>query len=165
MYNSNGREKNPEDRVRRNKERYVIDVVEADGKIRGPVLPRGRKWCVETKAWWHSWRKSPQSMLMTETDWEEMLVTALLHNMMWAQSDPDYTDSGRPKNGAVSATQLASEIRQRVGKMGATYEDRKKLRMAVETPQSRKNEEEIIAEDAEKAVNYAEMLNEAAAEL
>jgi len=159
VYNSNGREKNPEDRVRRNKERYVIDYVEADGKFHGPVLPKTRDWCAETKQWWYEWRKSPQAMLMTNTDWEEMKVTAILYDMMW---NPGGASN---KNGAVSATQLASEIRQRVGKMGATYEDRKKLRMAVETPMSRKTNEEIIKEDAKNAVNYVEMLAEEAAAL
>jgi hypothetical protein len=162
VYNSNGREKNPEDRVRRNKERYVIDYVEADGRMHGPPLPRGKEWCDETKKWWHNWRKSPQAMLMTETDWEEMQVTALLHNMLW---DPTGSTPSGSKFGAVSATQLASEIRQRVGKFGATYEDRKKLRMAVETPMSRKTNEELIREDAEKAVNYAEMLAAEAADI
>jgi len=59
--------------------------------------------------------------------------------------------------------QLASEIRQRVGKFGCTYEDRKKLRMSVDTPQSLKNAEDSFDSDAEKAINYAERLAKKAA--
>lgn len=166
MYKSNGREKNPEDRVRRNPETYVIDYVEWDGKKHGPPLPRGYTWCQQTRKWWATWRTSPQSMLMTETDWEFMLETAILHNMLWtppaAYEDEGYR--GRRPNGAVSQTQLASEIRQRVGKFGATYEDRKKLRMSVDTPQGLRDGKAAIEADAEKAVDYATRLAEKAAE-
>lgn len=163
MYKSNGMEKNPADRVRRNKETYVIDHVEADGRMHGPPLPKGRKWCAETRSWWHNWRKSPQAMLMVETDWDVMLETALLHQMLWGKADDEPEEGKRRPNGAVSATQLAAEIRQRVGKFGATYEDRKKLRMSVETPASRLSEEQLIDADAERAVDYMTLVAEAAA--
>lgn len=166
LYNSNGREKNPEDRVRRNVgETYVIDYVKADGKLHGPPLPRGIVWCDRTKDWWHAWRKSDNAMLMTDMDWEFHLDTAILHNMLW--SPPDYSsyEDGKYKrpNGAVSQTQLASEIRQRVGKFGATYEDRKKLRMAVDSPMTQQSDEDQIEEEAEAAVDYATRLAEKAA--
>jgi len=90
-------------------------------------------------------------MLMTETDWDFMLDTAVLHQMLWSGTSP----SGRG-NGAVSAVQLASEIRQRVSKFGATYEDRKKLRMSVDTPQSRMDAQSDDAEQA--AVDYAALV-------
>lgn len=134
MYGSSGREKNPADRIRRNAETYVIDNPTSDGKLHGPRLPKARVWCDETVEWWAIWRRSDQAMLMTSTDWSFMLDTAVLHNMLWSGQ----SQNGRG-NGAVSDVQLASEIRQRVGKFGATYEDRKKLRMAIDCPQSRLN--------------------------
>lgn len=170
MYRGGGKgEKNPADRIRRNPETYVIDNVEWDGVKRGPSLPRGRTWCVETKRWWDQWRKSPQSMLMTDSDWDFMLDTALLHNMLWSQGEAEkFYDENRPggrrPNGAVSTVQLAAEIRQRVAKFGATYEDRKKLRMVVSSPALEQMNEDRFSEDADDAVDYAERLLKKAAE-
>lgn len=166
MYNSNGREKNPADRVRRNPETYVIDYVEWDGKMHGPPLPKAYEWCQATKDWWATWRHSPQSMVMTDTDWDFMLDTAILHNMLWSPV-PEVDDDNpnrRRTNGAVSVTQLAGEIRQRVSKFGVTYEDRKKLRMSVDTPQTSMDSERAIDADAEVLVDYVEMLNKNVAE-
>lgn len=158
MYRSNGREKNPADRVRRNAETYVIDNPISDGRLHGPRLPKHRDWCEETLNWWQVWRRSDQAMLMTTTDWSFMLDTAVLHNMLWSGQ----SQNGRG-NGAVSDVQLAAEIRQRVGKFGATYEDRKKLRMAVDCPQTRFDsdlasegeEDDIDAEAARLADKYS----------
>lgn len=125
MYNSNGKEKNPEVRQRRNQETYVIDFVEWDGVVRGPDLPPEVAWSARTNAWWEMWRRSPQSMLMVDLDWEEMLITAKLYNTYWgAQAF------------STGTVLLAAEIRQRTSKFGATYEDRKKLRMSLDTPMS-----------------------------
>ena len=166
MYGSNGREKNPADRIRRNAETYVIDNPVWDGKKHGPPLPRSRNWCDETRKWWDNWRTSDQSMLMTKTDWDFHLDTAVLHNMMWADSADDaaYEDGEgkRRKVGGVTITQLAGEIRQRVSKMGATYEDRKKLRMAVDCPATALTAKQQEALEAERAVEeaYTEMFKE-----
>lgn len=142
MYNSNGREKNPEDRARRNAETYVIDRVEWDGVRRGPDLPEGYGWGAMTLRWWETWRSSPQSMVMTDLDWEFMLDTARLYDTFWNF------------NGAISSVQLASELRQRMAKFGVTYEDRKKLRMSLDVPMSSMTEDdEVVA-----VVNYAERL-------
>jgi hypothetical protein len=58
------------------------------------------------------WARSPQSELFTESDWSELLDTALLHARLW--------------RGEVS---VASELRLRVAKFGATPEDRARLRI------------------------------------
>jgi hypothetical protein len=154
MYRSNGREKNPEDRIRRNAETYVIDNAEWDGVVHGFDLPSDMDWGYRTTTWWEKWRRSPQSMLMTETDWEFLLETAILHNIF-------YNPSAR--TGTVSLVQVAAELRQRVGKFGATYEDRKKLRMTISVPQTERNEDELIEEEASRAIDYAERLNQKAA--
>jgi len=98
-------------------------------------------------------------MVMTETDWEYMLETALLHNMLWnpVPQNPA-TTGGRARNGAVSATQLAAEIRQRVQKFGATFEDRLKLRMSIQTPQSEQEFNEEVA-DLAATIDYTSLIN------
>ncbi|HTI28265.1 MAG TPA: hypothetical protein VL652_45200, partial [Kutzneria sp.] len=66
-------------------------------------------------AWWDTWRRSPQAQTFTETDWDFLLDTALMHHTMWLK--------GR--------WEFASELRLRAAKFGATPEDRARLRMQV----------------------------------
>lgn len=80
--------------------------VERDGKLVEFV------WPARTVDWWAMWRDSPLSAEFTATDWSELLDTALLHARFWS--------------GAMS---LASELRLRVAKYGATPEDRARLRI------------------------------------
>ncbi|TCO47311.1 hypothetical protein [Actinocrispum wychmicini] len=54
---------------------------------------------------------------MTGTDWDFLLDTALLHAELWS--------------GVAS---VAPELRLRVGKLGATPEDRQRLRMQIIEP-------------------------------
>lgn len=86
--------------------RYVQD---ANGKR------RKASWPAETVAWWKSWASSPLSNEWGETDWSFMLDTALLHAAYW---------SGDLK--------VAPELRLRVAKMGATPEDRLRLKITFE---------------------------------
>lgn len=156
LYNSNGMQKDDDDRVRRNAPVYDKVPVKWDGLCRGPELPVEHDWCQRTREWWEVWRNSPQSMVMTPTDWELMLESALLHNMLW---------SPRKNQGAVSVTQLASELRRRVAAYGASFEDRVKLRMSIDSPQTAASEEAEIEQAAAQAVDYASRLVEKAAEL
>jgi hypothetical protein len=80
--------------------------VERDGQLVEFV------WPARTVEWWAMWRDSPLSAEFTATDWSELLDTALLHARFWS--------------GAMS---LASELRLRVAKYGATPEDRARLRI------------------------------------
>lgn len=89
-----------------------------DGKVRGPELTDGFDWPAPTRSWWENWRRSAQAQRMTDTDWDFMLDTAMLHAELW---------SG---NGAV-----APELRLRVAKFGATLEDRARLKMAIVDPE------------------------------
>jgi hypothetical protein len=89
--------------------------VAADGQLRGPDLPEGTDWHPRTLAWWSTWRTSAQATTFTDTDWDFLLDTAMLHNEMWA---------GNPG--------LAAELRLRVSKFGASPEDRLRLRMVVD---------------------------------
>ena len=153
---------NPE---RRNAARFNSVEIMSSGRLMGPPLPRDYDWCDRTKDWWLTWRKSPQAMVMTDTDWETMLETAFLHNMLWNTNPQSANTFGNGRrNGAVSATQLAAEIRQRVAKMGATFEDRLKLRMSIKTPQSDIDDEDRIAQEASEAIDYISNLAKYAAE-
>ncbi|PRX95583.1 hypothetical protein [Allonocardiopsis opalescens] len=110
---------------RRDTERRAAEMtaVAADGELRGPdlpddVVPDGESWHPRTRAWWSTWRRSAQSQTFTDTDWDFLLDTALMHHVMWTK--------GR--------WEFASELRLRAAKFGATPEDRMRLRITVEVP-------------------------------
>ena len=58
------------------------------------------------------WAESPLSADFTETDWDFLLDTALIHARYW-----------------MGTMSLAGELRLRVAKFGATPEDRARLRI------------------------------------
>lgn len=109
--------KDPSTRRRRNAAPAPTTVVSDDGEVRGPDLPDGYDWPVQTRRWWETWRTSPQAQALTATDWDFLMDTALLHAELWGG------------NGSV-----ASELRLRVAKFGATPEDRLRLRMQIDEP-------------------------------
>lgn len=117
------------ERVRRNADPAPEVTVEPDAELRGDPLPelppvldddgewRERPWPELTKAWWETWRRSPQAKTFTLTDWDFLLETALLHRAF--------------VGGNLS---LASELRLRAAKFGATVEDRMRLRLQIADP-------------------------------
>ncbi len=125
--------KDPDKRARGNRAPEVTEIV-SDGKLYGPPLPRlgfnmmqkvrGEKgwisvpanatWPEQTKRWWNTWRRSPQAKTHTETDWDFLLETAVLHAQFW-----------------LGDNSVAAELRLRVAKFGATPEDRQRLRIRV----------------------------------
>lgn len=105
----------PRDTARRTK---PAAVVEADGELHGLDLPTLEEaWPPPTERWWDTWRRSAQAQTMTDTDWDFLLDTALLHARFWRG------DAG-----------VAAELRLRVAKFGATPEDRMRLRIQVGEP-------------------------------
>jgi hypothetical protein len=110
--------KDPAKRRRTNQDPVPTTVLEVDEEARGPELPGAYDWPAPTRAWWETWRQSPQASAFTSTDWDFLLDTALLHAELWAG------------NG-----QVASELRLRVAKFGATPEDRARLRMSIGEPE------------------------------
>lgn len=87
----------------------TFDVqVEVDGALTSQEFT----WPARTREWWQMWADSPLSAEFTETDWSELLDTALLHARFWS-----------------GEVRLASELRLRVAKFGATPEDRARLRI------------------------------------
>jgi hypothetical protein len=116
----------PKDSARRrrtNSDAATSLPLAADGRVRGPqlpkdVLPNGEVWHSQTAKWWANWRRSAQATTFTATDWDFLVDTALMHHTMWSK--------GR--------WEFAAEIRLRVAKFGATAEDRQRLRMSLEGP-------------------------------
>lgn len=111
------------DRARRNKPTIAARVVTLDPAPQ-PKLPT--KWLdkagdshpmpAATKAWWKAWGASPLTAELDALGWSFLLDTAMLHA---AYISGDH--------------RLAAEIRNRVGKFGATPEDRARLRITVAT--------------------------------
>ncbi|MBD0739848.1 hypothetical protein BGM09_10470 [Streptomyces sp. CBMA29] len=67
------------------------------------------------KRFWKTWSTAPQTARWAETDWAELEVTTKLVDALY-----------------LGDLKLASEIRMRVAKWGATTEDRARLRMKFE---------------------------------
>lgn len=94
-----------------------------DGEIRGPELPTGQgypEWHPQTLKLYESLRVSALAQTWVNTDWEFLVDTMLLHHSMWAKGSWTH----------------AAEVRLRLGKYGTTPEDRMRLRVAVDQPDS-----------------------------
>lgn len=107
-----------EDPARRNKHTELI-LDRRDGSLIGPDLSWTIDWNHKTREWWDAWRRSAIAPMLEETDWEELENTALIHHNIW----------NNPKLSVAQMAAALAEIRQRVAKYGATYEDRLKLRI------------------------------------
>jgi hypothetical protein len=113
-------------RARRNAQPVALKVVEAV-PISQPELPefdiqvtvdgevewQRFEWPARTREWWKMWAESPLSADFTQTDWDFLMDTALIHARYW--------------NGDLKQ---AAELRLRVAKFGATPEDRARLRIS-----------------------------------
>jgi len=80
--------------------------IEKDGELREFA------WPARTQVWWRMWGESPISADFTDTDWSFLLDTAILHARYWRGD-----------------SSIASELRLRMAKYGATPEDRSRLRI------------------------------------
>lgn len=78
-----------------------------------PPLPDVTDWPEVTRRWWDTWGAEPMAADFRPTDWDFLLDTALLHAKVWGEGD----------------LKLLAELRLRVAKMGATSEDRARLRI------------------------------------
>ena len=87
--------------------------------------------------------------MLEDTDWEELLLCALAHNKIWTNID------------RISIAQMTTglaEIRQRVAKMGATYEDRLKLRIKFADASIKEDQANPVID---KRINYKELMKDA----
>lgn len=144
-----------EGRVRRNKDTFEDSkiVIIPDGIRRGPELPDDFEWHPRTLEWWESIRVSPQAQIMDWGDWEMMQETAILHTRFYV--------------GKMSSAQLvavAGELRRRMAAIGATYEDRLKLRMKIQGEAAQISDDDITG-FAKEGISYFDKINARAAEL
>jgi len=77
-------------------------------------MPNGSPWPDETKAFWKALAEYPLSVDWTLIEWLYHMDTAALHGEFWLTGKATY----------------ASELRLRLAKIGATAEDRARLRIA-----------------------------------
>ena len=98
-------------RVRRNKQPDTITFLAETAEQ--PHIPQSRDWPAETRDWWVSWGIHPMTETFTESDWQFLLDTALIHAAVWGDGD----------------LKQLPELRLRVAKYGVTPEDRARLRI------------------------------------
>lgn len=85
----------------------VLYFPDEDGK------KRRFSWPPATQRWWSTWGNEPMAADFRPTDWDFLLDTALIHARVWGSGD----------------VSMLNELRLRVAKMGATGEDRARLRI------------------------------------
>lgn len=111
--------KDPSRRARKNADPVagrVISIARSrPGQLPSDLLPEGDEWHPATLRWWKRWVESPLAADLPEVDWSELEATAVLHHEFMRKRT--FT--------------LASELRLRMQKYGATPEDRARLRITV----------------------------------
>lgn len=125
-------------RRRNNKDTFGADEKTTLGAAEIPddlkQIPEG-DWRPQVQLWWRVWSTSPQSAVFTVTDWLR-LHTLIVTVESYYQ---------RP------TAQKMAEIRQTEGLLGATYVDRLKARMKVETPGAEEKKPNLaVVEDLRK---------------
>lgn len=95
----------------------VLDLKPAKLPTEPPtdLLPDGDEWHPATLRWWGRWVASPLFVSLPDTDLSELEAIAVLHHEFMRKRT--FT--------------LASELRLRMAKFGATPEDRARLRISV----------------------------------
>lgn len=108
-------------RARRNKEPTPLRLLPFEGIEKQPLpddlLAEGEAWHPATIRWWKRWCDSGLSDTWTAVDWSFLEETVVLHHEYMKKRT--FT--------------LGSELRLREGKMGATPEDRARLRIVFES--------------------------------
>lgn len=110
--------KDPSKRARRNKDAAAETKLPRarTRSAKPPALPGARGFLAPTRAWYATWCSSPQAAQFIETDWLRLHMTARLVDQFYRTEFP------------LEAKQLMSEIRLNEQKLGATPEDRLRLR-------------------------------------
>lgn len=89
-----------------------MKVFEAE-PVAQPDLDPDVSWPDATRRWWANWGAEPMAEDFRPTDWDFLMDTALIHARVWGEGE----------------LKLLPELRLRVAKMGATSEDRARLRI------------------------------------
>lgn len=111
--------KDPSTRARRNAGPAPLRTVDAQTiepqALSDDLLPEGDVWHPATVRWWRRWCESNLVGDLLPVDWSELEACAVLHHEYMRKRS--FT--------------LASELRLRMAKFGATPEDRARLRIQV----------------------------------
>ncbi|MFD9563394.1 hypothetical protein [Streptomyces sp. NPDC059994] len=100
--------------VRRNKDHALGEHKLSGQSSTGRELPKALGITTSgAKRFWKTWASAPQTEDWMDTDWAELEIVTKLVDAFY-----------------LGDMKLAGEIRQRVGKWGATTEDRARLRMS-----------------------------------
>jgi hypothetical protein len=109
--------KDGEKRQRRNEPTFPpVELDERGDPAKAPKLPNARRYLAATKAWYATWASSPQASQFTGTDWLRLHMLAELVDGYFRADDPGLQQK------------LMGEIRLNEAKLGATPEDRLRLR-------------------------------------
>lgn len=109
--------KDPEKRVRRNKEQRTTLPAAPTAGYRD--MPTG-EWAPATRAWWEAWCRSPQAARFTETAWQRLVMLVPLVERFW--------------RGDV---RVLTEIRLNESLLGATPQDLQRLRWDLEEAEAK----------------------------
>lgn len=145
--------KDPSKRRRRNTEhRTTIRRGTRLPRSATPALgnrPGGGRWQPETRSWWDEWRDSAQATHLEGTDWQVLRRLAPIVDGYWVYV----------KDGAMSAAkELLAEIRLQEAKVGATADDRARLKwdLVVSDPgENAAKADEVAAKRAEREKRLA----------
>lgn len=107
---------------RRNHKGDRKDVAHDARAIDAPELPDAETYTSRTRTWYATWAASPQSSEFTSTEWMRLHMLAPLVEAFHTTED------------AGLRLRLMAEIRLNEAKLGATLEDRVRLRMKIERP-------------------------------
>jgi hypothetical protein len=109
----------PKENPQRRNKHTELTLDRRDGTLIGPELSWTIDWHPQTREWWDTWRRSEIAPMLENSDWDFLQDTALIHHDIW----------NNQRMSVAQKTNALAEIRQRVAKFGATYEDRLKLRI------------------------------------
>lgn len=115
--------KDPSKRQRRNKPPELEELPRRfDGEVpRLQRRPGGGRWLPTTRRWYDTWATSPQAAGFGSTDWSRVQMLASLVDAYWREVAKDEPSS-------TVMVRLLGEIRLNEAKLGATVEDRNRLR-------------------------------------
>lgn len=122
-------------------------TVTYDGVVRGPELPESIvDPHPETLIWWETWRVSAQAQLFEATDWEALKRAALLQDYVWK--------SPKPSAAAISELRLIEE------RYGATYLDRQRAKIRIESLAAQPDADVVPLRDVSRADARARLRGE-----
>ena len=117
--------KDPEKRRRRNKPKVdeITTLSASEHSVDKPPMPssyrvdgEGVKPLAATRDWWATWETSPQAAVFVATDWQRLAMLVPVVDQYFRTGDIDFL----------------KELRLQEQKLGATPEDRQRLKWRVE---------------------------------